>query len=222
VSGAPRYPWWIGPAAALGALAVRLVGTTWRIERIGFEPVERGIAGGGRVLFATWHARMLPFAFTHRGRAIAVLVSRSRDGELISRVIERLGFVTARGSTSRGAGEGALEMLEWGRRGHLLGITPDGPRGPARQVKPGLAWLAGRSGLPVVPIATASRPAWVLRSWDRFRVPPPFARVWVAYGDPIAVPESAADGDEADWSARLEHALETLTRGVAERAGEAA
>ena len=220
MSVARRFPWWMEPAALLGAWTLRLIGLTWRIETFGLEPVERGIAGGGRVLFALWHARMLPLVFTHRGRGIAVLVSRSRDGELITRVIEKLGYVTARGSSTRGAGEGTLEMLEWGRRGHLLAITPDGPRGPAEAVKPGLSWLAVKSGLPVVPVASASRPVWRLRSWDRFRVPPPFARVWVAYGEPIPVATLASEAD-GDASTRLTQAIGELTRDMDRRAGAA-
>ena len=219
MSATRRFPWWMEPAAILGALTVRLIGLTWRIESLGFEPVERAIAGGGRVLFAFWHARMLPLVFTHRGRGIAVLVSRSRDGELITRIIEKLGFVTARGSSTRGAGGGTLEMLEWGRNGHLLAITPDGPRGPAETVKPGLSWLAVKSGLPVVPVASSSRPVWRLRSWDRFRVPPPFARVWVAYGEPIPPDTLGAEAEEA--CDRLGQAIGELTGDLDRRAGAA-
>ena len=220
MSGRRPDPWWMEPAATLAAGLLLMVGATWRIERIGFEPVERLIARGGRVLFALWHARLLPLVFAHRGSAAAVLVSRSRDGELIAGVIERLGFVTARGSSSRAGGEGILEMLEWAGQGHLLALTPDGPRGPAGRVKPGLAYLASRTGLPVIPVATASRRAWVLSSWDRFRVPRPFARVWVAYGEPIRVPANLDPAEAGAWSARLEGAIRDLTLDVARRAGE--
>jgi hypothetical protein len=212
----------MGPAVSAAALFIRVVGRTWRIERLGAEPIERAVARGDRVLYAFWHARMLPLVFTHRGSGGAVLVSRSRDGELIARVLERLGFVTARGSSTRGGGEGMLAMLEWARLGHLLAITPDGPRGPAERVKSGLAYLSSRSGLPVVPVATASRPALVLGSWDGFRVPLPFARVCVGYGDPLAVPREMDADAEAAWSARLERAIGDLTRTVSARVGEGA
>jgi hypothetical protein len=214
-----RAPWWAGAAVPLAAWLLSALGRTWRIERVGVEPVERAIAAGGRVLFAFWHARLLPLVWTHRRRGIAVLVSRSRDGELITRLIERLGFETARGSSTRGGAEGAAELLEWAGRGHLLAITPDGPRGPAERVKPGLAWLAARSGLPVVPVATAARPSWRLRSWDGFRVPVPFARVCVAYGEPMAVPGGLDAAGEAAWTEALERAIAAVTLAAEGRAG---
>jgi lysophospholipid acyltransferase (LPLAT)-like uncharacterized protein len=161
---------------------------------------------------------MLPLVLTHRGRGVAVLVSRHRDGELIARIIEHLGFVSARGSSTRGGEEGVREMLQWAERGHLLAVTPDGPRGPAERVKPGLAWLAAHTGWPVVPVASAARPVWMLRSWDRFRVPRPFARVVVAYGAPLHV-APASTREELDVARRrIEDALGALTREVDARA----
>ena len=183
-----RYPWWIDPAAIGGAAVLRLLGASWRITRIGFAEYDAALAKGERCIFALWHARLLSLVYTHRGRGVAVLVSRHRDGELITRMIEKLGYVAARGSSTRGGEEGLRDMLEWAGRGRLLAITPDGPRGPAERVKPGLVFLASRTGYPIVPVASASRSAWRLRSWDGFRVPKPFARVLVAYGPPIPVP----------------------------------
>lgn len=214
-------PWWMPLAARAGALAVRLLGVTWRVERVGTAELDAAIGAGERCIFAFWHARMLPLVYTHRDRGIAVLVSRHRDGELITRVIERLGFVTARGSSTRGGGEGVRELLEWAARDHLLAITPDGPRGPAERVKPGLEVLSRRTGWPVVPVATSSRSSWVFRSWDRFRVPRPFARVVVAYGEPVR-PENGAGGDPGEAAVRLEEAIAALTAEVARRSGEVA
>ena len=186
---AGRYPWWLEPAAIGGAALLRLLGATWRLTRIGIDEFDRArLARGERCVYALWHARLLPLVFTHRGRGAAVLVSRHRDGELVARMIEKLGFVTARGSSTRGGEEGLRDMLDWAEKKHLLAITPDGPRGPAERVKPGLVYLASRTGFPIVPVASAARPAWRLRSWDGFRVPRPFARVLVAYGPPIPVP----------------------------------
>jgi hypothetical protein len=215
-------PWWVGGAGVLGAWIIRALGSTWRIEWTGRAPIEERLASGERYIFAFWHARMLPLVFTHRGRGAAVLVSRSRDGELIARTVERLGFVTARGSSTRGGGGAALEMLERAGEGRMLGLTPDGPRGPAERVKPGLTWLASRSGCAVVPVATAANRAWVLRSWDGFRIPWPFARVCAAFGEPMRVPPGLDEADHEAWRARLERALQEITHDVARRAGEAA
>jgi lysophospholipid acyltransferase (LPLAT)-like uncharacterized protein len=210
----------MGPAAVLGAALVWVLGRTWRLDVRGIEEFDRRIAAGDRCVFAFWHARLLPLVYTHRGRGIVVLISRHRDGELIARIIERLGFRTARGSSTRGGEEGARDMLKLGRSGALLGITPDGPRGPAGQVKPGLAFLASRAGIPVLPVAAAASRAWVFGSWDRFRVPKPFARVVVAYGAPIVVPREADAAALEDWRARIEQALAAHTDHVRAQAGE--
>jgi lysophospholipid acyltransferase (LPLAT)-like uncharacterized protein len=212
----------MNPAIWAGALLVRVLGATWRIERVGLAEYDRRLDQGERCIFAFWHARLLPLVYTHRRRGIAVLVSQHQDGELIARIIERLGFATARGSSTRGGGKGAREMIELAEQSRLLAITPDGPRGPAERVKPGLVYLASTTGLPVVPVATSSDRAWVFRSWDRFRVPMPFARVVVAYGAPIAVPPDLDREGDQSWRERVEGAIATLTRTVAERAGERA
>jgi lysophospholipid acyltransferase (LPLAT)-like uncharacterized protein len=216
VSGAPveREPAWVGPASLAGALLFHLLGRSWRITRVGMDAWSTRAAAGERCIFAFWHARMLPLIYTHRDRRVAALVSRSRDGELISRIVERLGYVTARGSSSRGAQEGTLEMLNWADRGHSLTLSPDGPRGPAERVKPGLVFLASRTGLPVLPVGMAARPVRVLRSWDGFRVPPPFARVWVGYGEPIVVPAGLDAAGEERWRVRLEEAITAVTRAL--------
>jgi len=214
----PRYPWWMGPAAAAAAAAIVVLGLTWRIVRIRISEWDERLAGGERCIFAFWHARLLPLVFTHRGRAIAVLISRHRDGELISRIIGQLGFLSGRGSSTRGGEEGIREMLRHAEDRRLLAITPDGPRGPAERVKSGLVYLASRTGFPVVPVATASSRTWRLRSWDSFRVPHPFARVVVAYGPPIQVPPGLGDSGIETWRARIEEAIRDLTADVERRA----
>ncbi len=215
-----RYPWWLEPASAAGATLVRLLGATWRVDRSGLEAFDAAIARGERCIFAFWHARLLPLVWTHRDRGIIVLVSRHRDGELITRIIERLGFATARGSSTRGGQEGLMDMLRRAQEGRLLGIAPDGPRGPAGALKPGIVYLASRSGLPIVPIAAASRSCWKLRSWDRFRIPRPFTRVVVACGVPIPVPPGLEGDALESWRVRVQGALDAHTENVAGRAGE--
>jgi lysophospholipid acyltransferase (LPLAT)-like uncharacterized protein len=214
-----RYPAWMRVVAPLGAGLVRLLGATWRLDRTGIAGYDAEIAKGERCIFAFWHSRLLALTFTHRARGVAVLVSRHQDGELITRVIDRLGFVTARGSSTRGGEEGLREMIEWARRDYLLAIAPDGPRGPAEQVKSGLVYLASRTGLPVVPAAAAASPAWRLKSWDGFRIPAPFARVVVAYAPPIMVPPDLDRDALESWRLRVEQSIRTLTRDVDRRVG---
>jgi len=207
-------------AVTAASLLLRALGATWRIERRGMDAWERELAAGARCIFAFWHARMLPLVYTHRGRGIVVLVSRHHDGEWIARVIERLGFGTVRGSSTRGGEEATRALVAAAARHPMLAFTPDGPRGPAERVKPGVVWLASRTGIPVVPVATAARRAHVFRSWDRFRVPLPFARVVVAYGAPIYVPPFEDDAGLERERVRVERALAALTADVAAAAGE--
>jgi lysophospholipid acyltransferase (LPLAT)-like uncharacterized protein len=206
-----RHPWWIPWAARAGAGLVLVLGATWRLRRVGLHERDAVLGRGERCIFAFWHARMLPLVFTHRRRAIVVLISQHRDGELIARIITGLGFLTARGSTTRGGDEGIRDMLRHAEERRLLALTPDGPRGPAERVKPGVVYLASRTGFPVIPVATAARTAWVLRSWDRFRIPWPFARVVVAYGEPIAVPRELDDESIEVWRVRIEAGIRDLT-----------
>jgi lysophospholipid acyltransferase (LPLAT)-like uncharacterized protein len=210
------------PAGIAGAALLRALGGSWRLDREGLMALEPGFARGDRCIFALWHACLLPLVYTHRGRGVGVLVSRHRDGEIITRIIERLGYVAARGSSTRGGEEGAMEMLSLAQAGRALAITPDGPRGPREALKAGLVYLASRTGLPVVPVASAARAAWVMRSWDRFRVPLPFARVRVAYGAPIVVPPALDAEALESWRGRIERALREHTERVRRLAGEPA
>jgi hypothetical protein len=209
-----RYPRWMPLAATAAAWLVLVLGATWRLVRVRLHAQDALLERGERCIFAFWHARLLPLVFTHRRRSIAVLISRHRDGELIARIIRRLGFLTGRGSSTRGGEEGIREMLRHAEDGRLLALTPDGPRGPAEQVKPGLVYLASRTGFPVIPVASAASRDWALDSWDRFRVPHPFARVVVAYGAPIAVPPRLSDEAIEVWRVRIEAGIRELTAEV--------
>ena len=210
-----RHPWWLPLAAACGGAALRVIGATWRFTVSDAPEYTAALGRGERFVYAFWHSALLPLAVLHKNEGTAVLVSRHRDGELITRVVERLGIVAARGSSTRGGEAGVRGMLAWAARDRHLAVTPDGPRGPAEQVKPGALFLAERTGRRMVPIAMAARPVRALRSWDRFRVPWPFARVLVSHGAPFQVVDSGE-------CARLEfeRALASLTRDVRARAGE--
>lgn len=215
-----RYPPWLGPATWLAAVLVRLIGATWRIERHGHDPSDPRLRSSEPSIFALWHSQLLALIYTHRGRDAVVLVSRHRDGELVSRLLERLGYRTARGSSTRGGGEGLLSLLSHAEAGRSLAVTPDGPRGPAEVVKPGVIYLAARSGLPIVPIACASRPSRRLRSWDGMRVPGWFARLRVEAGAPLRIPAELDEASENRWRDRLESEMRALTDRVRAAVGE--
>jgi hypothetical protein len=217
-----RYPWWMAPLAVLSSALLAALAATWRVRCRGLYAYDARFAGGERSIFAFWHARLLPLVVSHRRRGVVVLVSRHRDGELIVRVLDRFGFRLARGSSTRG-GESALrEMLAHAGEGHSLAITPDGPRGPAERVKPGIVYLASRTGFPVLPVASAASSEWRLRSWDGFRIPRPFARVGVAHGEPIAVPHAVEETEVESWCRRIEDAIHDATREAERLAREGA
>lgn len=204
------------PSAAAASVAARALSRTWRWRvswagpaTDGPEGREEGAAGGGApggwravrppapleaAVHALWHEHLLPLAVLHRGEGAVALVSRHRDGEILSRVLEGLGYRTARGSSTRGGGSGLREMIRAGRDGVPLAFTPDGPRGPARTCKPGVIRAAAATGLPVVPTAAAASSGRRLASWDGFLVPAPGATVCVSRGEPIAVPGSGEGG----------------------------
>ncbi len=204
---------------------MRALGATWKVKRVGFDPfVERGAGRTTRrYVIALWHNTLFPLAFVHRDEQATVLVSQHGDGELIVRALNGLGFRTARGSSTRGGARALRELLEIARHGSgELAITPDGPKGPALVAQDGLAFLSAATGFPIVPLALAASSAWRFRSWDRFQVPKPFARVAVVAGTPIEVPREAIGGDLAPYLRRYEAemsaALAAAERIVAEGA----
>jgi lysophospholipid acyltransferase (LPLAT)-like uncharacterized protein len=209
-------PWWLPIAARGGEWLVRLLGATWRFDVVRHPDYALAERAQERFVYAFWHSAILPMAVLRRDEGIAVLVSRHRDGELITRVIEGLGYVTARGSSTRGGEAGAREMLSWAERGAHLAVTPDGPRGPRERAKDGVVYLAERSQRRLVPIAIAARSVWVMKSWDGFRIPRPFARVRVAYGAPM----TWSEGDVGVARDRFEHELTVLTQETRRAAGE--
>lgn len=214
-----RAPWWLPLAAIAGGLVVRLLGATWRYSVTEPAGYKAAMAAGGRHIFAFWHSAILPLAYLRRDQHIAVLVSRHRDGELITRIIEGLGYVAARGSSTRGGEAGVRGMLQWAARNHHLAITPDGPRGPKEQAKEGIVYLAARTDRSIIPMGLGVSRAWVLRSWDGFRIPHPFARLYVVYGEPVRVPEGEGPTSEV---ARLafEQAVQAVTHAARLGAGE--
>jgi lysophospholipid acyltransferase (LPLAT)-like uncharacterized protein len=167
-------------------------------------------AAGRPVLFTLWHGRLLPLGFLHRGQGVVAIVSRSADGEYLTRVLEHWGFTAVRGSSSRGGDRALRELVRCVRAGRSIAITPDGPRGPREQLKPGVLQLAQLTGAPIVTVAAGADRAWWFVRWDRFLIPKPFARVRVAYGEAVFVPRGAGAGMLHDTAARVEASLRNL------------
>lgn len=188
---------------------VTVIGWTTRQRVLRADIPEKVHAAGERFIYAFWHQRQVFFTWSHRNVSAAVLVSKSNDGEMIARTMELSGIDAVRGSSSRGGAAAAREMVEILRSGRDVGITPDGPRGPAREVKEGAVRVAQLAGMPIVPIANAlSNRIEVAKAWDRFQVPLPFGRSVVIYGEPVRV---GAGDDLAAKAAELKAALDALT-----------
>lgn len=195
---------WLGPTI------LRVLAATWRIERVGLDGhVERKSGRSSRnYVVAFWHASLLPLTWRHRGEGANVLVSQHGDGELIVRVLLRLGYRVERGSTTRGGAKALRGLVQFARsRAGDFGITPDGPKGPPRVAQQGLAFLAGVSGFPILPLGLACSSAWRLRSWDRFIIPKPGARVVIVAGRTVDVPREALDRDLAPYLRDFESSI---------------
>lgn len=190
-------------------LYVGLVGLTTRLRVLHGERKARLREKNQRFIYAFWHQRQVFFTWTHRGDGASVLVSRSKDGELIAETMRLSDIGACRGSSSRGGAAAARELIETVKAGFDIGITPDGPKGPAREVKEGVVYLAQKAGIPILPIANAlSNRIELKRSWDKFHVPLPFGKGVVGYGEPIWV----KDGDDlAQKAGELKAALDALT-----------
>ncbi len=173
----------------LAALLIRLLGATLRYQNVLPANDPQAIPGDqipGPTIYAFWHRSLLLAAHRFRNLDIAILISRSFDGELIARTVELLGFRAIRGSSSRGAAAGLRGMAEAYAEGHICAFTADGPRGPNMVAKPGPAQLASLTGAPWVgTFAVLPDRAWELNSWDRFLIPKPFARVRVAFAPQV-------------------------------------
>ena len=195
-------------ADRLAAPAGRLLAGSWRVEIIG-EDRGSALAGQAYVL-CCWHDVLLPVMWHHRHRGIAAMISEARDGQYLARFAESLGYGLIRGSSTRGAGRALLAAIRTLQSGLPIGVTPDGPRGPRRVLKPGTVAAAARTGVLVVPVHAEARPGWRAASWDRFLVPLPCAQVRLAYGEPVSV--AAGEAAEATALSRLARELDEAAR----------
>jgi len=132
-----------------------------------------------------WHNRLLMTPLLFQGWRGPLIISDHSDGEMIAALFERFGLIASRGSSSKGGARALLKVIRMAKDGYSPGVTPDGPRGPIYEVKPGAAQIAIKSGLPILPICFATNKNWRLSSWDKFYVPKPFSRGVVITGEPI-------------------------------------
>jgi lysophospholipid acyltransferase (LPLAT)-like uncharacterized protein len=184
---------------------VRALAASWRI-RVEDEDRWRQVRAEGQpVVFLLWHEALLPLLWQHRMQDIAIVVSEARDGQYLSDLALTLGYRAVRGSSTRGGTRALLGAVRELQAGRSVAFTPDGPRGPRRELKPGVIAAAQRGGGAILPIHAEPDRAWRLHSWDRFMIPHPLARVTIRYGRPFIV-----GAGEAGFAKGLEQATVRL------------
>ena len=197
-----------GPS--LGAVAVRFLALTLRVRREE-EAVRPHWRSGAPTIYTAWHGQILLMPHLCGWLKARVLASRSEDGELVARFIARFGLEVVRGSSSRGGAEALRALARLLAEGTGVFVVPDGPKGPKEVVKPGIVMLARLSGAPIVPMALGASREWRLRSWDEFRIPKPFARCVMRFGEPIRIPRKLDRAREEAARKEVENALHALT-----------
>jgi hypothetical protein len=214
-----RARWYQRIAARLIWCLIRVVSATIRFrldDRSGFlsgEPKEK-------IIFALWHNRLalcVPlyerYLRVHDpARSVVALVSASRDGGLLTHILELFNIEVARGSSSRRGPQALRELVSWGENGYDLAITPDGPRGPCYTVQEGVISTAQLTGLAIVPASYHLNWKIRLKSWDRFQIPLPFARCEVITGRIIRIPRESDEAQREAFRAELETEMRAITR----------
>lgn len=186
---------------------VRLVCATLRIRSVD-EHHFFGLEGGK--ILCLWHGRTMPPTARLRGYDITVLISLSRDGELIAKVLAALGFPALRGSSGPSGARVLASCIKLLRSGRALAVTPDGPRGPSMVLQNGVIAMARKSGCALVPVGSSVRPRFVMRSWDRFLAPLPFSRAVMVFGEPMHIAHDADEAEMEDARLRLQTEMRRL------------
>lgn len=207
-------------AAAVVSVLLRILGATLR-HTVSFDAntIDPGLTQYHRRIFPFWHRCVLPATFIFRNRNLAVMTSRSADGEYIARVIQQFGYLAIRGSSSRGGSQALLELRTLVENNGSAVFTIDGPRGPRYVAKRGPILLASMTGAPIIPFYVAVKSAWVLKSWDRFVIPKPFSRVHTHFAEMIHIPAGLDDDGIEHYRGKMQDGLEHATRTAEERLG---
>ena len=194
----------------LGYLIVRLIGSTIRFEKTGWENFEAIKAAGKIPIYSFWHDRIIAGTYFFREHGIIVLSSSSFDSEYTARCIQRLGFGIVKGSSSRGGARALVRMIRMMKSGFEMAFTIDGPRGPRYKAKSGPIILAKKAGNPVIPFVIECEDYWTLKSWDRLQIPKPFTKANLIIGEPIFIESRARDKELEAKIVELQTSLDEL------------
>lgn len=190
---------------------IRFLHATMRLTYVNFDGYRRTLDGGGHIILAFWHGRLMMMPYSYPGKGITILVSQSRDGGLVADTVKNFGIESVRGSSTRGWFAGIKGLLKSIQSGRDVAITPDGPKGPKMKAQMGVIQIARATGLPIIPMSFGASKKKVFSSWDSFIMPYPFSKGVFICGEPVRVSSSAAPGEMEEARARLEDALNRLT-----------
>jgi len=202
--------WWL--VGWLGKGLVDLLCGTIRISVVDFEKARAEIESR-RFILAFWHSRIAVISYLYQGWGGAILVSSSKDGEIMAQILQRQGHETIRGSTSRYAVRALARLIRALKEESRPGVVvPDGPRGPRFKVQPGIITLAQKTGYCIVPVSYSAKKIKVFQSWDRFIFPYPFTEGHVIFGRPMSTPSTLAAEEQEVYRMRLEEELNRITK----------
>jgi len=193
-------------------LMFHLLGKTLHYEIEGWENLEQVENSGHFPIYCFWHNRIFAGTYFFRNRKIIVMNSLSFDGAYMARFVQKLGYGSVRGSSTRGGTGALVELIRLMRAGFASAFTVDGPRGPKYVAKEGPVVLAKKTGNPMLPFLLECKSYWQVNSWDNAQIPKPFARVKLMIEKPIYVASDAENGVLEDKRAELQHALDALVK----------
>jgi lysophospholipid acyltransferase (LPLAT)-like uncharacterized protein len=193
-------------------VALSLIGMTIRFEVEGWGHYESVIANGKHPIWPFWHDRIFLSILYFRDRGIVVITSKSRDGEYIARLTQRLGFGAIRGSSSRGGARALVEMRNAMKLALEIAVTVDGPRGPRYEAKPGPVYLSKLTGNPILPFLIEPKSYWTLNSWDKFQIPKPFTKALLIIAEPFTVDPNSDENELEQKVIKMQRSLDDLVQ----------
>ncbi len=195
----------------ISLLLATLLCRTCRVVIVDPENENAPLEKDKSLIYASWHQRFFPgVTFFATRKPIAIMISRSRDGEFIAKVADILGWHPIRGSSSKGGVSALIKLKKRAAEGYRIGHIVDGPKGPFGSVKPGIVMMAQATGLAIVPVITSAERHWQAKSWDRFMIPKPFTRIIIRFGEPFYVPRQVNSDQFEDKRKEIEDRLSAL------------
>lgn len=199
---------------------VQIIGHSTRFHITGDELFKEYLKSGKGLIIAIWHGRTLLPVYRYRGMGIWTITSLSRDGELQTRIVNRFGFRTVRGSSGRGGMKAALTISKKLAEGGALAITPDGPRGPVYEIQDGTIFLSRHAGCPIIPVGVGLSKRKVTKAWDKYAFPYLFGRCEIVFGEPIFPPKDDSEEENKAVKESLKTEMLNVQRKAQLAAGE--